>query len=194
MKTCNRHILIFILTFIFVLIVGLFIHELGHGITVELLGGDFTELYIFPGLQIWPNLGVTYNGDRNGYVAKVRYEFPVDWEANCWEVGFVLFMGSGLNLLASIIALSSLYIIRPVRWFRFFLIAESLMFFDILFYTFLPKFHLKHFIFIGGDIPEPLLGALMLGFSEIEFMILIAIISMLISWSLAIYVKQSIFN
>lgn len=181
----------FFLSFTFTLFLALFVHESGHGITVEILGGKFRAFYIFPGFEIWPEFGQSFPGNWNGLVAKVDYAFLESWGTNSWQIGLVLLMGSGLNLFASILALTTLWIIRPNGWLMYFLIAESLMFLDILLYTFLPQLHLKHFVFIGGNFPEPLLGALMLGFSETGFMIFITTISICISFILVVFVNQN---
>jgi hypothetical protein len=160
---------------VFVLVLGLFVvintlvHEFGHCLTIEAVGGKCANIYILPGIQVWPlaMLGQPYPDPWGKFIALTYYAEPAPTEQ---ARGWVSLMGSGSVAILSLLALLALYIFRPLGWLRFPLLAQSFMFPDLLFYTILPHwFGLRHMFFIGGDSPEPLNGALRLGISESTF-------------------------
>jgi hypothetical protein len=73
-----RAILMFSIVLGFVGVVGLFVHELGHGITAEVLGGEFEGLYVMPGVQVWPHPGKPYADEWQGYVGLVPFHDDFD--------------------------------------------------------------------------------------------------------------------
>ena len=180
-----RLILMFFVALGLVGIVGLFVHELGHGITAEVLGGEFRGLYVMPGVQVWPHPGQSYAKAWPGYVGLA------DLKIDGWQAGVVDLMGSGSNLLVAALALGALWMFRPHEWSRRLLVAEALMFVDLLFYTFLPQIGLRHFFFIGGDYAEPLEGAVRLGVPAWAFMLLVALVSALMTWGLVKFVRSN---
>jgi len=180
----------FLVVFGLVGVAGLFVHELGHGIAAEVLGGQFNGLYIAPGVQIWPHLGEPYPNDWQGYIGLAEFTHGPDWERNGWEIGAVELMGSGSNLILAMLALVVLWLSRASRWIRLLLLAESLLFIDLLFYTFLPAIGLRHWIVFGGDTAEPLLGAIKLGIQPSNFMLLVALVSLLMLWSIVLFLRQ----
>ncbi|NIV30936.1 MAG: hypothetical protein GWN58_16030, partial [Anaerolineae bacterium] len=181
-----RTILMFSIALGFVGVVGLFVHELGHGITAEVLGGEFEGLYVMPGVQVWPHPGKPYADEWQGYVGLAEYD--PNWEIDSWQDGVVDLMGSGSTLLVAALALGALWLFRPRGWLRRLLLAEVLMFADILLYTFLPLLGLRHWFFFGGDYPEPLEGAMKLGVPQWTFMLLVALVSALMVWKLVMFV------
>jgi len=56
---------------------------------------------------------------------------------------------------------------------RLLLIAESVMFADLLLYCTLPLFGLPHYFVYGGHFPEPLRSAEALGFPGWAFLLLV---------------------
>jgi len=177
-----------------VAIVGLVVHELGHGSTAQFLGGTFRGLYVWPGIQIWPSFGEQFQGEWQGFVGVVSYSYGEDWLQDGWQVGLVQLMGSGANLILAILSLSALWAIRPRKWIRLFLLAEAFVFTDMLFYTFLPLIGLRHWFFFGGDSAEPLLGATKLGIQTWLFLLLVVIVSGLMIKSIFIFHRKYPFD
>lgn len=183
----------FFILLLVVALAGLFVHELGHGLTAMALGGKFTALYTFPGIQVWPDFGQKYPGDWAGYIGMARYSYGSNWEPDGWQTGLVTLMGSGSNLLLAALALGFLWGFRPRGKLRFLLVAEAIMFVDLPLYTFLPLVGLRHFFIIGGSSPEPLEGALQLGFPPGLFVGLVGGVSVLMGWGLIRHVRRYAF-
>lgn len=194
MKGLSREKLLAVLSFVVVVaavsLVGLFIHELGHGITAEVLDGEFKGLYVFPGVQIWPNLGERYDGEWGAYVGRADTDPGKEWGER--KEGLVWLMGSGANLVLAMMALVSLWVFRPRGWLSQLLLAEALMYVDILLYTILPEwFGLRHWFFFGGRCPEPLDGAELMGFPRGMFVVLILVISAVMTVGVIAHVLRS---
>lgn len=175
------------ISFSFLLALGLtgilsfFVHELGHGLATLALGGKFHALYVWPGIEIWPDPGQRLTTRQMSNIGLVHLDFPSEWAENGWQEGLIGLMGSGSNLIAAALALLALRALHPTGWPFLLLKAESLMFLDILLYTFLPLVGLRHFFFIGGSHPEPLESALMLGIPAWFFMLAVLLLSALLS-------------
>jgi len=166
---------------------GLFVHELGHGITTQVLGGQFKGLYVFPGVQVWPSPGRPYDGEWGLDVGQVDAEPGEGWGE--WQRGLVLLMGSGSTMMLAALAFVTLWLLRPKGWLSYVLIAEALLYLDILFYTIMPEwFGLRHWVFIGGRYPEPLEGAEMMGCPRMLFLMFILLTSALMTLGVAKYV------
>lgn len=168
---------------IFVLVLGLFVvintlvHEFGHCLTINAVGGECESIYVMPGIQAWPleMLGQPYPDQWEKFIALTYYAELAPTEQ---AKGLVSLMGSGSVAILSLLALLGLYVFRPRGWLRFPLLAQSFMFPDLLFYTILPHwFGLRHMFFIGGDTPEPLNGAIRMGISESVFIATVLIYS-----------------
>lgn len=168
------------------LFMGLIVHEVGHGVTTQLLGGEFHRLFVFPGVEVWPDPGQPYEGDWGMYVGIAEIEWGEDWEN--WQEGLVLLMGSGSTFLLASAALAGLWIFQPKHGLAIGLSVLALFYLDILFYTLMPAwFGLPHWIVFGGDDPEPLIGAEMLGCPRMMFIALVLIVSILMTISLSGY-------
>jgi hypothetical protein len=144
-----------------------------------------------PGIKVWPltGFGQRYSGSWNNYFGLTQFSQSASTE---WAHGLVFLMGSGAVTILSLLALIGLCAFRPKGWVRFPLLAQSLMFLDLLFYTILPRwFRLRHFFFIGGDYPEPLNGAILMGIPESVFIAGVLIYSALITAGCLRYVWQS---
>lgn len=175
------------ISFSFLLALGLagvlsfFVHELGHGLATLALGGEFHALYVWPGIEIWPDPGQRLTARSMSNIGLVQLDFPSEWAEDGWQEGLIGLMGSGSNLVAAALALLALRALRPTGWLFYLLATESLMFLDILLYTFLPLIGLRHFFFIGGSHPEPLVSAMMLGIPAWAFMLGVLFISALMA-------------
>jgi hypothetical protein len=112
-----RAITVFVVTLLLVWVVASLIHEMGHGLTAEVMGGRFLWFAVWPGIQIYPRLGQPYEGEWGAVIAKAAYAAPQNWEE--WRHGMVLLMGSGVNLLLAALALGCLWLLRPRGWLRF---------------------------------------------------------------------------
>jgi len=171
---------------ILLLFTGLIIHEVGHGVTAQWLGGEFRRLYVFPGVEVWPDPGQPFEGDWGMRVGVAEIQWGEEWES--WQEGLVLLMGSGSTLLVSCAALAGLWIFRPKHGLAYGFSVIALFYLDILFYTLMPTwFDLPHWIVFGGREPEPLIGAEMLGCPRKVFITLVLIVSILMTISLAGY-------
>ena len=66
-------------------VVGLLVHELGHGFTAEVLGGKFVGLYVMPGVQIWPHPGEQFPNDWQGYIGLIDFNYGPEWGNDSWQ-------------------------------------------------------------------------------------------------------------
>jgi hypothetical protein len=169
-------LLVFVLLLALVMVLSTLIHELGHGLTAEALGGEFISIDVYPGFQIWPDFGKPFEGGWDHQIALMYYRYGPSWQDGNWRDGLVQLMGSGINLLLATFALVLLRVFRPKGLFKLLLAAEALMVFDIVFYTFLPLIGLRHLFFIGGANPEPLGGALKMGIPQPVFLLFVGVI------------------
>jgi hypothetical protein len=171
---------------------SLLIHELEHRLTAQILGGRVTQLNVWPGIQVWPNPGQPVDGEWGTSIASIAYTYGPTWgEDGGWQDPVVGIMGSGINLLLAALALASLWLFRPQGWLRPLLLAESLMFVDLLFYALLPElFGLPHYLILGGGIPEPIDNAELLGFPRWGGMLLTVLVSALMAWGWVAYVRR----
>lgn len=186
-----RPILAFLVTFSLVWLASSLVHELGHGLTAQLLGGKLVWLSAWPGVQVWPNPGQPYEGEWGTAIAKLAYTTGQDRGTDGWQDGLVWLMGSGTNLLLAALALGSLWLFRPQGWLCYLLIAQAMMFEDILLYAIFPElFGLPHYIIFGGSKPEPVNGAELLGCPRWVCVALIVLGSGLMVWGLIAYVLR----
>lgn len=173
------NILIFVPVLVFFVVINILVHEFGHCLTIEAVGGECGSIYIVPGSQIWPlaQAGQPYPYTWEDSIAVTFYD---EGAPTAQAGGLASLMGSGSVAILSLLALVALYDLRPQGWLRFPLLAQSLMFLDLPFYTLLPHwFGLRHMFFVGGNTPEPLEGALAMGISETAFIAAVLIYSAL---------------
>ena len=164
--------------------VGIIVHELGHGLTAEIVGGEFKALAVWPGVELWPDLGAR-RANMSGYFGMATTSCRSLGET---KVHAVRFMGAGSTLAISLISTILLWVLRPKRRFvRHVLIALSLYFMDILTYTFCPQLGMPRFILVGRTThhSEPLAAAVGLGVPKPLFNALIILISALILVAIA---------
>jgi hypothetical protein len=181
----------FVVTLVLVWVASLLLHEIGHGLAAQALGGRVVWLRVRPGIELWPAFGQVSGGPWGTAIAVVGYTTGPGWDENSWQGGVVGLMGSGFNLLLAALALGGLWLFRPRGWLRLLLIAEALMFADLLLYCTLPLFDLPHYLVFGGDFPEPLVSAGALGLSRWAFLPLVGLVSALMAWGLVAYARQT---
>ena len=182
------HITQFLMILFFTALIGLFVHELGHGITTELLGGEFTGLYVFPGIEIYPDFGAEYPF-RWGQVFGLVTSNPADHWTD-WHRGLIALMGAGSTLIISPLALGVLWWKHPQnRIVRYTLICFALFFADIFTYSIMPTLGLRHWVIYGGRYAEPVRGAEMMGISPLVFVPLVVSISGMLTYGLYRYLR-----
>lgn len=176
--------ILFLVVVIFLLGFNLLLHEFGHCIAMNQTRGKCEGVYVPPGVKVWPleGFGDPYPGEWEAAMGRTRYEIvPPTPEA----IGFVMLMGSGSTALLSLLAMLSLWILEPRGWGRTILMVQSLCFGDLLFYTILPEFFgLRHFFLWGGNGPEPLEGAVSMGFARGDVILFVLVFSavMFLAW------------
>jgi len=169
-----KKFLLYLVVFVVLFTLSMLIHEAGHAITTLVLGGTVSAVYVYPGIEILPDLGRRYEGGWPGGGAVIFGEGAPDWEE--WEWGLVRLMGSGLNLLLAIAALVVFLALRPSGIWKVIVAVESLMLLDILVYSALP--------WLGGHVSEPVRGAEMLGISPGLFTACVLLVSVVMTSTL----------
>lgn len=190
LKKISRFILVLGLLALF----NLLVHEFGHCVTLNRVKGKCGGVYIFPGIKIWPltSLGQPYD-KPDEWNQKIGLTQTIKDAPTLKANGLVKFMGSGSVAILSLVALVGLYMFRPHGWLRILLLAQSLMFIDLLTYTILPEwFNLNHFFCVGGDTPEPLIGARMMGIPKSVFISGVLVYSALMAFACLSYVRKYI--
>ncbi len=190
-KSTLRIVLMLVLILI-VLLANLLVHEFGHCITMNATDGACAGVYVWPGVKIWPltEAGEHYQGTWDGYIGAAQFASRPSTE---FANGLVFLMGSGTTALLATLALLLLLIFRPGGWLRAFLLIQAICFLDLLFYTILPEwFGWRHFIFLGGDSPEPLEGAVQMGIPQNIFIagVLLYSLGMSFGWWIALRSKM----
>jgi len=186
-----RESLVFLLALGLLVPLNLLLHEFGHCVTNDTVGGKCGGIYAYPGVKIYPldEFGKAYNGEWEVAVGATAYDKPAPSEE---ARGLVSLMGSGTTAALSLLALLALYVFRPRRGMRTVLLAQSLMFLDLLTYTILPHwFGLPHFFVVGGKTPEPLNGAVQLGISESAFITGVLVFSLMMIIGLVRFVRRN---
>lgn len=159
---------------VFIVILALAIHELGHVIGASILGWDVTKIYLW-GFSVLPEFSfVGFNDGYIGYTAWSSPETPTSLEK-----GFVLIMGSGFTLLVSAVSIFTLYLLKTKSFFiqttLFFL---SLLYLDMVTYT----FGLRP----SGD-SEPLEASRLFGIADSLWIIFIVSLFLIFSSLIALY-------
>ncbi len=183
-----RSSLLCLITFLAIVVGGLFIHEIGHGLAASAIGGRISALYVWPGVQVFPHPGQAFPGDWNNRLGAAEIGQPASWAKNGWQMGFVLLMGSGTNFLLGALALLGAWLLKPQGWLRCFLFSAIVLAVDLPCYSLFPLFGLRHYIFIGGWYAEPLLGARQMGIPDGVFLFVTLAASVLMAmWTWKAY-------
>jgi hypothetical protein len=136
-----------------VALLGLVIHETGHGLTAVLCGGQVTKIKLLA-LQIWPAMRWT---EWDGLFGGI-------WYRGTDRDGLVLLMGSGSTALLGLCAAIALQFTGSRSFLRTVCLAAAVLLpLDILSYSIFPALGLRHWILFGGYGIEPLEGALAMG-------------------------------
>jgi hypothetical protein len=182
---------LFTVTLLLVWVASLMLHELGHGLAAQALGGQVVWVRVRPGIEVWPSFGQASRGPWGTAIAVVGYTTGPGWGEDSWQGAVVGLMGSGFNLLLAALALGSLWLFRPRGGLRLLLITEALMFADLLLYCTLPEFTaLPDYFVFGGDVPEPLRSAEALGCPRWVFLLLVGLVSALMAWGLVAVARR----
>lgn len=172
-------------------ILSVFIHELGHGIVGKILGMGNLVIAVWPGVEIFPEMG-TLNHIKHwpgsavavvSFIPEVKsLSVDIHREFNSYilepilnikhssvvydqrRVAVVLLMGSGTTYLISLLCTFFLWLCSPVGILKKVCVFGAFMFYDLLCYSIFPVFFdLRHLIFIGGKLPEPVIALEQLG-------------------------------
>ena len=189
-----KRILLLASLLFFYFLASVLIHEAGHAFSGAVLGLGTPILNIWPGIELFPNIGATVSTTAwpESSVAYVSFipetprfviEFPefaqslklipelkVVTKSTFQEDAFlpvVGLMGSGTTYLTSFFCTLYLYFTKPNRAYRALAACGTFLFYDILCYTVFPVFFgMPHLIFIGGIHPEPIICLVNIGFSH----------------------------
>lgn len=142
---------------------GLIVHEAGHGVLVLILGGEIRSVAIMPGIQLYPAIELQ---PWSGWVALIAYS-PL---SNPWQSGLTKIMGSGLTAILGYFAIAVLFIAQPRGLARLAWLSIAVLFvWDIAAYSVLPVIGLRHWVFVGGIDPEPVIGAAEVGIAPVVY-------------------------
>jgi hypothetical protein len=186
-----RSSLVFLLVLGLVSLLNLLVHEFGHCLTMDAVGGECGGVYVYPGVKIFPlnELGQKYDGPWPNAIGATTYASPPPTEG---ARGIVSLIGSGSVAILSLLALLALYVFHPRGGMRTVLLAQSIMFLDLLTYTILPRwFGLPHFFVLGGTEPEPLNGAIQMGISESVFIAAVLVFSLIMTAGLVRFIARN---
>ena len=169
-----KTVLLITISIIIGCIIGTLTHEFGHLLIALLFDCKVSMVRLFPFLQIFPEIRlVDFNLDFG--------EIIVDLPNSQIGLGLFYLAGSGLNAILSIIFV---FILRKykisVKQILFFFPIILIMALDIIFYSVFPVLGLPHWIIIGGMSPEPLDGALLLGFPQFIYFICLILYSVFV--------------
>jgi len=137
------------------------VHEFGHALWGIAVGGELAYLKITY-FEIYPNLALT--------ATFVLGHVEVGGLRTTFAQGLFLLGGSvTTNILAWFLGL---FLLRVHIGYRKQVALKTLGLFGILdlpLYVLLPQIGLQHWILLGGNIPEPLIGARDLGMVDLAF-------------------------
>jgi hypothetical protein len=154
----TRKILVYLITFCAIALLRLLAHELGHLLSVIIIGGKINLIAIMPGIRLYPTLGLQTWG---GWGAIIDYSLNNGTPS---QAGFIAFIGSGATAILGYGAIAVLLARKPHGLAQFAWLTAALLFvWDIIAYSIFPELGLRHWILIGQRVPEPLIGALYMG-------------------------------
>jgi len=146
------------ITLLFAVPLCVFVHEIGHAVTVKLLSRPVFSITFAPGVQIYPELKrVPWNGS---FLGKVDFDKP----SVPWQLGVIRLMGCGTTALLSYGIIGSVFFVAKRRRMIIAIlrITATVFAWDILIYSVMPELGLQHFIFFGGSVQEPVEAAQLL--------------------------------
>jgi hypothetical protein len=143
------------------LVLTILVHEAGHSITAEVVAGLDSRMYIWPGYELYPDFGSRYRSawpNTPAFVTVLQTSDAAYMLRLHYYENYILFMGSGLTQLVSLLSLCVMTLVRPKGILLWLLVSGSVLHYDMFTYTVFPLFDLKHLIFWGGSVSEPLLA------------------------------------
>lgn len=159
-----------ILTLVLLIPLGLFmdvIHEFGHAIWGTAVGGTLAYMKIAY-LEIFPRLAITPQFIL-GYV-------EVHGLSTDSQYGLFLLGGSlTTNIVSWAVALSQLKLNLGQKTKVTLKTLGLFGLLDLPLYVFLPQIGLQHWLFLGGNTPEPLIGARKIGIPDIIFYVIVVL-------------------
>ena len=144
-----------------------FVHEFGHAIWGTAVGGKLTYMQVAY-FQIYPRLAITPQFQLGS----------VEFTGLNTEFAFGL-MSLGGSLTTNIVSwLLALILLKASLGYKTKVALKILGFFgvfDLPLYVIFPQIGLRHWIFLGGHQPEPLIGARMAGIPDPAFYIMVVL-------------------
>ncbi|MCJ8271030.1 MAG: hypothetical protein MJK04_16720, partial [Psychrosphaera sp.] len=168
-------------------------HEYGHVIGSKIAGVENVVAYVWPGYEIYPSIGSHYEGEwpkdtiglsRRLPTASLNMSLHYAGNSNVPSLNIlpkktqpkllspsqdsiIKLMGSGLNLLISILSIIVMYRFKPKGMLLVLVTCGVLLHYDLLFYSVFPiLFDLPHLVFWGGQLSEPVVALAQLGFNQ----------------------------
>ena len=125
-----KKIVVVSLVGIVMVLLALFIHELGHVLAALFLGVDILRVHFF-NFTVYPNFGIQ---EMQGFLGQVYWEKPF----NDIYSGIILLMGSLLTWIVSVFFIIILYVRKARGGYveQTILLLGSLMFLDLVTYSF----------------------------------------------------------
>ncbi len=156
------------------------VHEMGHAWTIGHIPTVKSSIYIWPGYQVYPQIGMKFPEAWPEKTVAFTYvalysKFKPDGSDPLKHQGLLaqtvghlaLLAGSGATSLLSLLSLFLMSLFRPKGLCSWVLVAGSLMHLDMLTYTVFPVFfNVRHLILWAGEIPEPVEALFGLGVSR----------------------------
>lgn len=132
---------------------SLIIHEGGHVAVTICYGGTIESVSMMPGLQLYPEIKPVR---WTGYVCRVRHSGIRDLRKSALRklMGSLSTMVAAYVLLVIVAGVPRRYVLK-----RYLLIASLVLAWDMIAYCIFPQFGLRHYIFVGGYLDEPIVGA-----------------------------------
>jgi hypothetical protein len=157
-----------------------FLHELGHALWGTVAGGNLTYMQV-TFFVLYPKLELASHF-RLGYVNITGLS----------SFGHGLFLLGGsltTNIVAWLIAIILLKKEFSYNKRNFLKMSGIIGLLDLPLYVFLPQIGLSHWIFIGGNTPEPLIGASEMGIPDPVFYLIVLLVIFGLTF---LYFKSSI--
>jgi len=149
------------------------IHEFGHALWGIALGGRLVYIQVTY-FELYPKIAIT-SKFQLGYVV-------VAGLSSQFKLGLFLLAGSMTTNIASwLIVIILLKKQLGLRTKMAFLIAGLIGLLDLPFYVIFPQIDLRHWIVLGGSTPEPLVGARLMGVSDLVFYFIVLLDTILLS-------------
>jgi hypothetical protein len=169
LRTIDRSVIILPLFVVLGGFVMAVIHELGHAVWGTVLGGHLTFMQV-AFFELYPHLAVT----SDFIVGIVRIQGLVN------EAYGVFLLGGSVttNMVAWLLPwiLQQRQCDKHSRWMLQINSIYGLL--DLPFYVIWPQLGLRHWVILGGDSPEPLIGARLVGIPVGVFYFLVMITSL----------------